>query len=161
MSVFDCLELVHSSPGRQRYRIHTSDTVHWAQLRSALTTALRPHAVTWRLNPTASSLLIRHQPASGAIHEDAQAVAASLRAVHRSLLASLADLGIAPPPSRPVIQIHTRRLRRGSRSPAMPPPLRWLINLLSSAIALVMVLAAALIELAFALRRPSGRATVA
>lgn len=161
MSLLDCLELVHSSPGRQRYRIHSGATVAWAQLRSALTTALRPHAVTWRLNPAASSLLIRHQPANGAIHEDAQAVAASLRAVHRSVLATLADLGIAPPPSPPVIQIHTRRVHRQAIPTEMPTPLRWLLSALASAIALVMVLAAALIQLAFALRRPFGRAAVA
>lgn len=185
-SALACLELVHSSPGRRRYRILSSGRLDWPLLQSRFTAALRGQSISWRLNPAAKSLLIRHQPASGDIHEDVNAIAAGLRSAHLSVLAALVDLGIEPPATTPVIQIHTRRIHTNPIHGVPLAPLRWLFNGLSSALTLVvlgtagilfltgllgmmvpftpgsvlLLVAYGLVEIAFLLRRPFVTASV-
>lgn len=162
MSVLDCLELVHSSPGRRRYRIHSGGGIDWPLLRSRLAAALDGQSVYWRLNAAAGSLLIRYQPPRGDILDDDNAIAAILRGAQQSLLALLAELGIEPPPTKTVVQIHTRRLRSRRRRAVAKAPLRCLLFGIASAFALLILVTAALLrvacclaEMVYALRRPA------
>jgi hypothetical protein len=156
MNVLDCLELVHSSPGRLRYRIHSSGRIDWPLLRSSLAATLDGQSVYWRLNAAAGSLLIRYQPPRADILDDDNAIAAILRGVQQSLLATLVELGIEPPDNETVVQIHTHP-RHGT------PEAHWrcLLIGLSSAFALLLLvmaellrLACGLVETISSLRRP-------
>ena len=147
-SVLDCLELVHSSPGRRRYRIHSIGRIDWPLLRSRLTAALRGQSLSWRLNPAAKSLLIRHQPPGGNIDEDANTISTGLRCAHQSVIATLVALGIEPPAQPAVIQIHTRRIHTSPIHGVPLAPLRWLLQGLSSALSLVVLVTAAVLFLA-------------
>ena len=174
MSVLSCLELVHRSRGRIRYRIHSGTPIAWQPLRQQLSQQLKALPVDWRLNPAAQSLVITYRSPADGLSDGIDSAATALRQAGQVLLAALASSGVTPP-AHQTIQIQIR-----NRPPLLGRPLRWLLNALSGGVSLgllalaglllllgvlglmlplspgglLLLLAYGLVELALGLRRP-------
>lgn len=171
-----CLELVHQTPQRLRYRIRSTSALPWAQLQQQLRQQLAALPLHWRLNPASACLVLAYQPPRDGCLDGRDSAAAALRQGLQVLLSALAECG-AEPPEAEVISIQVRQL---PRAPAWLMPLRWLFDGLTMALSLLLLclagsllllgiaglllplapgrplllLAYALVELALLLRRP-------
>jgi len=135
-SLLGCLELVHKSPMRQRYRINSATPFSWTLLQEQLQYHLEGLPLRWRLNRNATSVVLWYQP-PGDGHRDGQQTAPStLRQGVQALLAALNGCGAQPPEAAP-IQIHTR----GPGSTLLAP-LHWLLNGLSAGVSLILLASA-------------------
>ena len=144
MNVLDCLQPVHRSPGRLRYRLRSANPIPWAQLQQQLENLLQGLPLYWRVNPGASSILLvyRHP------HDDLSAgpgmAEANLRQGSQRLISALNACGVAPA-ATPVIQIRTRQPNRGSA--ALRALGSGLINGLTTGVSLLLVALASLLIL--------------
>lgn len=145
MSVLSCLELVHRSPGRVRYRIHSSTPIPWVPLRQLLCNKLTGLPLGWRLNPAANSLVITYRSPADGLSDGADAAASTLRQAAQVLLVALASSGVTPP-ANAVIRIHVH-----NRPHVLVTPLRWLLNALSGGVSLALLALASLLLLLGAL----------
>lgn len=174
MAVAACLELVHSTTNRVRYRIRSSTALNWPQLQRDLGRQLAGLPLHWRLNRAARSVLFHYQSPADGLIDGPDTAAQTLRQACQRLLALLSEAGATPEPA-PVIPIRTRR-----RPSALVSPVVCLLNGLSAAASLailllasvlfllgllgmtlpltpgnlVLLLACGLVELALLLRRP-------
>jgi len=175
-TLLGCLDLVHRTPQRLRYRLRSTTPLAWSQLRPSLQRHLAGLPLHWRLNPATASVVLAYQPPHDGTQDAEDSAAAALRRGLQGLLAALADCG-AQPPAPAVIHIHVRSLRQ---PPDWLLPLRWLFNGLTLALSLLLLslagsllllgilglmlplspggvlllLAFTLVELALSLRRP-------
>jgi hypothetical protein len=141
MTVLDCLQLVHQSRSRQRYRIRSATPIQWQTLELQLRQGLAGEPLSWRLNRGASSLVLEHRSPHDGLSDGPDASALALRHGVQVLVSSLAASG-ATPPLPAVIQIHTRR-RKQPRS--LAGPIRTVLNALSGSASLLLILLAALL----------------
>lgn len=110
MSSLACLNLVHSSAQRHRYRIISATTINWAQVERHLNDHLPPSAVRARVNPHASSVVLAVARPLDHELEPADAASTTLRQGWQVLVAAL-DAGGATPPPPPLIRIKTTTQR--------------------------------------------------
>lgn len=169
MSAADCLSLRHRSRGRRRYSLQLDQPIDWSALADCLRVRLTGSPFRFRLNPIARSVVI-----TGISSNDDQ----SWQPAALALVAALEEIG-ATPPSPEVITIPLRQRRHhhwrwlvalmGGLANLMTVSLSLLLTLTAFSLilvglpglllplspgALLLLLAAWLIELAFLLRRP-------
>jgi len=134
MAALDCLQPVHRSPGRLRYRIRSTSAIPWPQLQRRLSELLAGLPLYWRLTPGACSVLLVYRPPADNLSDGPDSADANLRQASQRLITALSECG-ATPAAAEVIQIRTRR-------PA-PAPLQslghGLINGLSAGVSLLLV----------------------
>jgi len=144
MNVLDCLQPVHRSPGRLRYRLRSAQPIPWPQLQQQLDTLLRGLPLYWRVTPGASSVLLVYRPPHDDLSDSPGMVEATLRQGSQRLIAALSACGVTPAAAQ-VIQIRTRQANNG------PAPLRalgsGLINGLTTGVSLLLVALASLLIL--------------
>ncbi|MFM1811239.1 MAG: hypothetical protein RLZZ336_177 [Cyanobacteriota bacterium] len=146
MSVLDCLQPVHRSPGRLRYRIRSSSAICWTQLQRRLDELLSGLPLYWRVTPGARSVLLVYRPPHDSLSDGPDSAETNLRQASQRLITALGECG-ATPAAAEVIQIRTRR----------HSPVPWhalghgLINGLSAGLSLVLVGLACLLILLGAL----------
>lgn len=169
-----CAELVHSLPGRWRYRLRSATPIQWDQLQRELEAALPSSTWRWRLNRHCSTLLLE---AKAADHDQQQEG-------WQTLVAALARSG-ATTPEPEVVQVKVQVVRdqpscvkRWLLAPANLISFLMASGLLSLAALLLLggivglilplapglpllLLAFVLVETAFKLRRPFTTATAA
>jgi len=134
MSLLDCLQPVHRSPGRLRYRIRSSSPICWPRLQRRLNELLAGLPLYWRINPGAQSVLLVYQQPRDMLSDGPDVAETNLRQASQRLITALADCG-ATPPAADVIQIRTRRHSTG----ALGALSHGLINGLSAGVSLLLV----------------------
>jgi hypothetical protein len=166
-----CAELVHATPDRWRYRLHSARPIDEERLKSALQERLPATHWSWRLNPRCQALVLSLRPGALWLPEEAR-----IRG-WQAVLAALESAGATPPPP-PVVRVAVRTVQHPPRLPLgwLHAPLNWAtlglsLGLLGLAALLALVgalglllpllpgtpfllLAFLLAELAFRLRRP-------
>ena len=174
--VSGCLERVHSTPGRWRYRMRTATSPDWSALEQQLARLLDPALWGWRCNRLGGSLVLWRQPRAVLELSDAEFQQLGLAALETALQ----RCGMQPP-SPELIRVRVRPLRQPDQSlPSLPAwllrPLNltnllvslglmvlafWLVLLAAAGLLLplwpagtLLLLAWWLVELAFRLRRP-------
>ena len=142
MAMLDCLQPLHRSPGRLRYRIRSTSAIPWPQLRRRLSDLLAGLPLYWRLNQGASSLLLVYQPPPDNLSDGPGQAEAILRQGIQRLITALSECG-ATPAAAEVIAIRTRH-----RTPSVLEAVgRGLINGLSAGMSLLLVGLASLLIL--------------
>jgi hypothetical protein len=140
MGVPDCLQPIHRSPGRLRYRIRSSSPICWPQLQRRLGELLAGLPLYWRVTPGAQSVLLVYQPPHDSLSDGPDSAETNLRQASQRLITALGECG-ATPAAAEVIQIRTRR-----HSPvALQALAQGLINGLSAGLSLLLVGLACLI----------------
>lgn len=166
-----CAELVHATPDRWRYRLHSATPIDWEPLEAALREQLPSSRWSWRLNPRCHSLVLTLNPGVSRRPEEDRTRG------WQAVVAAMESAGATPPPP-PVVHVAVRTVRL-----APPRALTWLraplnwaslglsLGLLGLAALLALVgvlglllpllpgvpfllVAFLLVELAFTLRRP-------
>jgi len=141
VAVAACLELVHSTRNRVRYRIRSSTALNWLQLQQDLGRQLAGLPLHWRINRAARSVLFHYRSPDDGLIDGPDTAANTLRQACQRLLALLSAAGATPEPAA-VIPIHTRR-----RPTALLSPVVYLLNGLSAAASLSILLLASLLIL--------------
>lgn len=175
-ALLGCLEMVHQTPGRLRYRIHSTTPIQWSELKRLLQARLDAVPLRWRLSAASSSVVLAYQSPDDGHQDGSDSAAAALRQGLQALLAALAASG-AQSPAAPVIHI---RVRSVPRAPLWMTPVAWLLNGITLGLSLLLLclagillvfgvaglmlplspgtallmLATVLLELALSLRRP-------
>ena len=142
MTMLDCLQPVHRSPGRLRYRIRSTSAIPWPQLKRRLSDLLAGLPLYWRLNQGASSVLLVYQEPADNLSDGPGQADAILRQGSQRLITALSECG-ATPAAAEVIAIRTRR----SNPSALGAVGHGLINGLSAGVSLLLVGLACLLML--------------
>lgn len=108
MGVLDCLQQVHRSPGRLRYRVLSHTPINWTQLQQRLNALLSGLPLYWRITPAAASVLLVYQPPDDSFRDGPTVAESTLRLASQRLLTALSDCG-ATAAAAAVIQIRTRQ----------------------------------------------------
>jgi hypothetical protein len=111
--MLDCLQQVHRSPGRLRYRIRSSSPICWGQLQRRLGELLAGLPIYWRVTPGARSVLLVCRPPGDTMSDSPAVAETNLRQASQRLLTALGACG-ATPAAPEVIQIRTRRHSPGA-----------------------------------------------
>jgi hypothetical protein len=142
MTMLDCLQPVHRSPGRLRYRIRSTSPIPWPRLKRRLGDLLAGLPLYWRLTPGACSVLLVYQPPADNLSDGPGHADAILRQGSQRLVTALSECG-ATPAAADVIAIRTRR-----HNPSMLGSVgHGLINGLSAGVSLLLVGLASLLIL--------------
>jgi len=138
-----CLEMVHQTPMRLRYRIRSTTPLPWPELTRLLQPMLDGLPLRWRLNPVSASVVLTYQTPDDGLQDGSDTATAALRQGQQALLAALSDLGVQSP-AAPVLRI---RVRSVPHAPVWLTPLAWLCNGLTLGLSLVLISLAALLLL--------------
>ena len=92
-----CLQMVHQTPMRLRYRIRSTTRLQWPELMRLLQPRLDALPLRWRLNPVSASVVLTYQPPDDGLQDGSDTAAAALRQGQQALLTALSDLGVQSP----------------------------------------------------------------
>lgn len=137
-----CPELVHATPGRWRYRLHSATPIDWVRLDAALRDHLSSSRWHWRANTSCSSLVLTLQPQ---LSWDA---AEATRIGWQAVLAAMESAGATALPP-PLLRVAVRVVP--DRPQALRPWLKAPLNWATLAISLALLALAALLSLVGAL----------
>jgi hypothetical protein len=144
MHALDCLQTVHSSPGRLRYRLRAAKPIPWPELQRELNQRLTGLPLYWRLTPGACSVLLVYRPPLDDLSDGPDVAAAILRQASQRLIAALGSCGVTPAPPE-LIEIRTHQ--HSNRLAAWRALGSGLINGLSAGVSLLLVALASLLIL--------------
>ena len=132
-----CVQLLHATPLRRRYRLISTTPLEWRQLERHLNEHLPARGLGWRLNQAAGSIVIT-APADGS--------SAPLQQALPIVIAALSRAG-ARPPAAEVVRISLGKARRSRRGVQSWRWLLWPINLASLSLSLSFLSLAAIMTL--------------
>ena len=144
MHVLGCLQTVHSSPCRLRYRLRASEPIPWTELQRELDQRLTGLPLYWRLTPGACSVLFMYRPPHDDLIDGPDVAAAILRQASQRLITALGSCGVTP--SAPEL-IEIRTHQRNNQLAALRVMGSGLINGLSAGLTLLLVALASLLIL--------------
>jgi len=132
-----CVQLLHATPLRRRYRLISTTRLDWGPLERHLKEHLPGRGLGWRLNPAAHSIVITGQ---------ADGSSAPLEQGLPILIAALARAG-ARPPAAEVVRISVGKAKAKVRTARSWAWLLWPINLASLSLSLTFLSLAAIMTL--------------
>ena len=144
MHALDCLQTVHSSPGRLRYRLRAVQAIPWPELQRELDQRLTGLPIYWRLTPGACSVLLVYRPPHDDLSDGPDVAAAILRQASQRLIAALEACGVTPAAPE-LIEIRTQQ--HNNRLAGLRALGSGLINGLSAGVSLLLVALASLLIL--------------
>lgn len=146
MGIDACLQLVHRTPRRRRYRIRSATPVNWQRLEDDLALALPSLDLSWRINRQAFSITLLHHSRHDELVDGPQILETALRQGLQTLVHALEAAG-ATPPQPEVIEIRLHRRSTGRLQSLGVGNWSAVLNALSGSLSVVLLLLAAVLLL--------------